>query len=130
MATGVPQAIANLRAAQEDPPKLALATLDIVPSPERPEVRKAFRAAAIPHWFTEPILTKLPEIDELRAARRLEKTDATPYGGIVLRSQRMERARKPISPRTAYLTSLSRTRRNLRRIPSSRRRTLHRRPAL
>ena len=52
-----------LEAAQGDPARLALATIDLILSErsetERAEVRAALLAAAVPHWFDERILAAL-----------------------------------------------------------------------
>ena len=56
--------IAELQAAQGDPAKLTLATLDAVLSGTgRPELRPAVEAASIPHWFDADILACLMETD-------------------------------------------------------------------
>jgi hypothetical protein len=60
------QAIAQLQAAQGDPDKLALATLDIVLAGREPGLRAAFEAAALPHWFEADILAGLVGADEAR----------------------------------------------------------------
>lgn len=54
-----------LQAAQGDPQKLALATLDILLTSYPSALRRAFEAAAIPHWFDERLLADLLD-DDLR----------------------------------------------------------------
>ena len=78
MATSVQQAMAKLQAAQGDPQKLALATLNIILSSQKPELRHAFEAAAIPHWFTKPMLAKLLEVDEAQAAEYVDQLARLP----------------------------------------------------
>jgi tetratricopeptide (TPR) repeat protein len=55
-----------LQAAQGDPQRQAVATLDILLASQPPELRRAFEAAAIPHWFDERLLAALLDQD-LRA---------------------------------------------------------------
>ncbi len=72
------QTIAKLQAAQGDPQKLALITLEIVLSGHQPELRNAFIAAAIPHWFDTQILAKLLQIDEVQAASYIDQLQRLP----------------------------------------------------
>jgi len=76
--TAAEQAIAKLQAAQGDPRKLALATLDIVLSGYPPELREALEAAAIPHWFTKDILAKLLNVHDDQAAAYFEQLQRLP----------------------------------------------------
>jgi tetratricopeptide (TPR) repeat protein len=72
------QTIAKLQAAQGDPQKLALITLEIVLSGHQPELRNAFIAAAIPHWFDTQSLAKLLQIDETQAAGYIDQLQRLP----------------------------------------------------
>jgi tetratricopeptide (TPR) repeat protein len=49
----------RLEAAKGDPGALALATIDIVLEPHEPKLAGALEAAAVPHWFDEPLLRAL-----------------------------------------------------------------------
>jgi tetratricopeptide (TPR) repeat protein len=58
----IDELIAELQAAQGDPARLTLTTLDAVLSGTgRPELRPAVEAAAMPHWFDADILACLME---------------------------------------------------------------------
>jgi hypothetical protein len=64
-----------LQAADGDPAKLVLATVDLkypeLPEADRAWIKDALEAAAIPHWCDEPILAVLLEISLKDSARRL-----------------------------------------------------------
>ena len=64
-----------LMAAQGDPAKLALATVDLaypaLPDVERFALMESLEAAAIPHWCDEAILAALLEIPNRESAARL-----------------------------------------------------------
>jgi tetratricopeptide (TPR) repeat protein len=66
-----------LQAAQGDPAKLALATVDLayasLPDAERAALRQSLQAAAIPHWCDEAILAALLEIPKQESAARLAR---------------------------------------------------------
>jgi tetratricopeptide (TPR) repeat protein len=66
-----------LKAAQGDPAKLALATVDIayptLPDVERTALKEALEAAAIPHWCDEAILATLLEISPAASATLLAR---------------------------------------------------------
>ncbi len=66
-------AITRLQAAQGDPQKLTLATVDIVLAAHEPGLRPALEAASVPHWFTPKILAALMETDEAAASAWVEK---------------------------------------------------------
>ena len=72
------ETIAKLHAAQGDPRRLALATLDIVLSSHKPELRDVIEAAAIPHWFTKDILAQLLEIDDGLASEYMDQLQRFP----------------------------------------------------
>jgi tetratricopeptide (TPR) repeat protein len=72
------ETIAKLQAAQGDPRKLALVTVEIVLSQHKPELRQALEAAAIPHWFNKEILAKLLEIADEKAADYMEQLKRLP----------------------------------------------------
>ena len=77
-AMNIEDVIARVQAASSDPHKLALTTLDIVLSAHEPELRTALEAAAIPHWFTPPILARLLQIDEAKAYGYIERLQQLP----------------------------------------------------
>ena len=64
-----------LEAAQGDPAKLALATIELaypeLPESEREALSQSLEAAAIPHWCDESILAALLEIPSQESANRL-----------------------------------------------------------
>ena len=64
-----------LKAAEGDPARLALATVDLLlaarPADERERVREALEAAAVPHWFDEKIVGALLEIPAADAVTRM-----------------------------------------------------------
>ncbi|MCW5557696.1 MAG: hypothetical protein KIT22_07680, partial [Verrucomicrobiae bacterium] len=66
-----------LQAAQGDPAKLALATVDLaypaLPDVERARIKEALEAAAVPHWCDEALLAALLEIPVEDAAARLAR---------------------------------------------------------
>ena len=53
------ETLRRLEAAKGDPNALALATVDIVLSSYEPGFTLALEAAAVPHWFDEPMLRAL-----------------------------------------------------------------------
>jgi tetratricopeptide (TPR) repeat protein len=63
-----------LQAAQGDPARLALATVDLaypaLPDAERGAIKEALEAAAVPHWCDELILATLLQIPPADAAAR------------------------------------------------------------
>ena len=59
----------RIQAAQGDPQRLALATLDIVLCSHPPDLRRVVEAAAVPHWFTERVLSALLDEDLRRNGR-------------------------------------------------------------
>jgi tetratricopeptide (TPR) repeat protein len=65
-----------LEAAQGDPARLALATVDLaypsVTHDERAALKRCLEAAAIPHWFDEAILSALLEIPGEESAARID----------------------------------------------------------
>ena len=71
-------AITRLQAAQGDPQKLTLATVDIVLAAQEPGLRPALEAASVPHWFTPKILATLMETDEAAASGLVEKLRELP----------------------------------------------------
>jgi tetratricopeptide (TPR) repeat protein len=65
----IDELIAELQAAQGDPARLTLTTMDAVLSGTgRPELRPAVEAAAMPHWFDADILACLMETDAQSAS--------------------------------------------------------------
>lgn len=66
-----------LAAAQGDPARLALASVDLaypdLPEPERSALKKALAAAAIPHWCDEEILAALLGVSPAESAVRLAR---------------------------------------------------------
>lgn len=64
-----------LRAAQGDPARLALATIDLLlaarPPGEQERVREALEATAVPHWFDEEIVGALLDISAADAVGRM-----------------------------------------------------------
>src|SRR5271166_4614588 len=66
-----------LEAAQGDPAKLALATVDLaypaLPDGERFVLKQSLEAAAIPHWCDEAILAALLEIPKQESATRFTR---------------------------------------------------------
>ncbi len=64
--------IAHLQAADGDPDKLVLATLDIALADREPGLRTAMEPAAIPHWFNADILAALLDCDSTTASDSLE----------------------------------------------------------
>ena len=70
--------IRRLQAAKSDPEKLALATVDIVLSAHKPELKTALEAAAVPHWFDTKILKELLEVDEATASTFLGELQRLP----------------------------------------------------
>jgi hypothetical protein len=71
------QQIRVLQAAQGDPARLALATVDLaypsLPEAERTTLKEALQATAIPHWCDEAILSVLQEISQEESAARLAR---------------------------------------------------------
>jgi hypothetical protein len=72
------EAISRLQAAQGDPEKLTLATVDIVLATHEPALRTALEAAAVPHWFAAGILSTLLETDEATASKWVEELRRLP----------------------------------------------------
>jgi hypothetical protein len=66
-----------LQAAQGDPAKLALATVDLacpsLPDAERFALKQSLEAAAIPHWCDEAILAALFEIPNQESAAQFAR---------------------------------------------------------
>ena len=93
-----------LQAAQGDPAKLALATVDLaypaLADAERAALKQSLEAAAIPHWCDEAILAALLEISAEESAVRLARlrrlSVVEPFPA---RQQRSERPRGgPVGP--------------------------------
>lgn len=60
MTVNLRHALAQIRAARNDPAKLALATLDFALAARGPELRLALDASAVPHWFDAQISGQSP----------------------------------------------------------------------
>jgi hypothetical protein len=75
---GFEEAISRLQAAQGDPEKLTLATVDIVLATHEPALRTALEAAAVPHWFDARILSALLETNEATASKWVEELRRLP----------------------------------------------------
>jgi tetratricopeptide (TPR) repeat protein len=72
------EAISRLQAAQGNPEKLTLATVDIVLATHEPALRTALEAAAVPHWFDARILSALLETNEAVASKWVEELRQLP----------------------------------------------------
>src|SRR5262245_694235 len=70
--------LSRLRAAEGDPQKLTLATVDIVLAAHEPGLRAVLETAAVPHWFDASILSALLETDQTTAARWVEQLQRLP----------------------------------------------------
>jgi len=74
----IDEILSQLQAAQGDPEKLTLATLELVLATHPATLRDAFEAASIPHWFDAEILGKLLQIDQAGAEEALEQLRTLP----------------------------------------------------
>src|SRR6185503_12553462 len=69
----IDEILRQLQAAQGDPQKLTLATLELVLAARPSTLRTAFEAASVPHWFDAEVLGKLLQIDQPNAEETLEQ---------------------------------------------------------
>src|ERR1035438_1802544 len=74
---GLLEQLRILQAAQADPAKLTLATVDLqypdLPGPESAALKSALEAAAIPHWCDERILAALLQLSPEDSAARFTR---------------------------------------------------------
>lgn len=87
----IDEIIGRIQAVRDNPQELTLATVDIVLAAHDAQLRAAFEAAAIPHWFSADILATLLQIDRITAEEYVDR----------LRQLPMVRAMPPVEAGTS-----------------------------